>query len=704
MTRRLPFEELVGAVRRADGHLNLQPRSEAAEHIAVPTVGVKHFVAPDILVEEHSLDADADVLLIAAPAAVGKSSIAIELGLRTESMVWDLSHFSLGSSFFSGTLVDAFGSGGLDLVRDHLLTGRLTLILDAADEALVRSGASNFEAAITNLIALIGESRADGPSAIVLGRPDTIEETFATFREKGVRAQIAQVAFFSEDQARSFVRAKAHRDGGGGVAEAELNRFLTDFFKVVSAAVGSGDWQSSESFLGYAPVLDALGAFYREQDNPLRRLSEIQQGPSSEHVWDLLLDVIGSILDREAEKFGGAFGGSDARKVAFGQAAYSRSAQLALLLSDDPDVIEISPPDFPDAEDAWVFEELTPQVRAWYREHPFLRGQDDEPNPLLRFGSPAFRDYAVAASICEWRDGDSARMLDFWLDARVTPSPIFSRFCMSSRLSLDQVATDVVTMVVDSHASGFLESSRLEIDVHAGDDDSGSVIEIALFEGDKEQRRVIAPVAEAEALSLARGVARTTIEAPNATVLIGSGSQDFVIGPAVSIRCAQLNAESAEVRVRATDTSANEIRTDRLVGSARRVSGAGPEALRIVVPVAMFPWQAYKVEASTSGEIEESDLYWAGMDLRRNVKWFVRDSIVGGGMNYPVAAMETILSKGRASVDVHNFCVERGYLVRRGSSWHLQLPNVSGSVVIKNDLSDASYRSLVADLFEWLWE
>lgn len=702
MSNRLQFEDLVGLVRSSRDTERLQREGGAADFIGVPTEGVRHFVAPDIDIDEDSLDSGADVLLVSAPAAVGKSSIARELGLRTGSMVWDLSHFSLGSSFFSGTLVDAFGIKGLDAVRRGLVEGALTLILDAADEALVRAGASNFEAALGNLVSLISGTESSGPSAVILGRPDTIDETYSILDGRGVRAQVLRVAFFSEDQARSFVRAKAQRDDRAGIAENELDQFLTDFFSVVGTAVGAGDWDSSESFLGYAPVLDALGAFYREQENPLKRLSEIRHGASSAHVWDLLLEVIESILDRESEKFGGAFGGGDPRKEAFGRAAYSRAAQLTLLLSEEPDAIEISPPDFPEAEDSWVFEELTPQVRAWYQEHPFLRGPDDEPNPLLRFASAAFRDYAIAASFVAIEDSDAARLLDYWLDARVAPSPILSRFSMSEHLGLDLVPADIVTMVADSHASGFLESSRLEIDIHqASDGEDEMVIDLVLVENGAERYKMQSRTRGSEPLSLTRAVARTTIDAPSSTLVVGSGAQDFLLGPDVSINCAQFNAEAAEVRVRTVGDRVNELRTNRLLGSARRVSGAGPEGLHVKVPSAVFPWQAYRVEPAEGNAVTESDLYWAGLDVRKNFKWFARESMVGGGLNYPVSAMETILSKHRASTLVHDFWLKRGYLTRKGASWVLELPNVSGADVAANNIQDADYRAMLSDFVDW---
>ncbi len=101
MSERLPFQSFIDVIQKPGDSPRLKSISPAAEFIGIPTVGTKHFVAPDIEVEEEQVDPSARVLLVSAPAAVGKSSIAKQLGLLTNSMVWDLSHFSLGSSFFT---------------------------------------------------------------------------------------------------------------------------------------------------------------------------------------------------------------------------------------------------------------------------------------------------------------------------------------------------------------------------------------------------------------------------------------------------------------------------------------------------------------------------------------------------------------------------------------------------------------------------
>ncbi|WP_143736561.1 hypothetical protein [Plantibacter flavus] len=527
-----------------------------------------------------------------------------------------------------------------------------------------------------------------------------MDETDRILAALGVRTQVARVAFFSEGQARDFVRAKASDTERGGVAADELNDFLTEFFRAVGPAVGNGEWASSQSFLGYAPVLDALGTFYRDQNNPLRRLSEIRKGNSNSHVWELLAELLEAILVREAEKFGQNFGGDDERKCAFGEASYSPQAQLLLLLSDTPEDIEISPPTSQYAEDSWILEELMPRMWQWFGQHPFLKRVADEPNPLLRFAGAAFRDYSVASLLAASDLAALSRVRDYWQDPRVTPSPIFSRFCMSEVVHLSAVPIDVISMVVDSHATGFQPLAVLEIEVH-DEQDNASLVECTLLENGSPVRTLTSHMRHGESLYLSRGIAQTIMDAPDVGVVVGSGAQDFVIGPEVIIRCSRLSTESTEVRVRGGVDSASEVRTDILLGSTRRVSGAGPDSLRMTVPVAAFPWQAYRILPSVD-EFADADLYWAGMATRRYLKWFVRRSLLEvGGLHYPAGQMETILGKNRASAEVHEFLSEREYVYREGILLRLRLPGINGATVLSNDLQDSAYRSFLIDFIKW---
>jgi hypothetical protein len=275
-------------------------------------VGSDDFVPPSLQAVAYA-DSSPSVYLISAPAAVGKTYFARQLSRDLNAVYWNLAEFSLGSNFFVGTAVQYYGPEGYSRFIAELESGQRTLILDAADEALVRAGKQNYVAAMKNLANML--ARVNFPSVVILGREDTIEDTASVLTEEGVVAQRWSVAYFDKTQAATFVRMKAVHHGAPVMTE--LDDFLNSFFSSVGLALGATTWGEARSFIGYAPVLDAVATFYSRESNPFRVLESIRQSPDDRHVWNLLVTIFEHILDREQDKFGSNFGGDNADKAAF---------------------------------------------------------------------------------------------------------------------------------------------------------------------------------------------------------------------------------------------------------------------------------------------------------------------------------------------------------------------------------------------------
>jgi hypothetical protein len=79
-----------------------------------------------------------------------------------------------------------------------------------------------------------------------------------------------------------------------------------------------------------------------------------------------------------------------------------------------------------------------------------------------------------------------------------------------------------------------------------------------------------------------------------------------------------------------------------------------------------YPWHRFKARRETTPGLSHTreDVTEAAMELRRLASWFLRPSLTGRG-TYPVAAMDTILSKGRAAQEMFDYCLESGVIVRQ---------------------------------------
>ena len=363
----LSFDDLALMLARPR-HLPTLRKEGAIEQPAAMPEG---FLQPKLDEDERSDPGTPQVILLKAPAAVGKTFTARALSNVTGNPMWDLSRFRVGSNFFTGTLAQHYGGPGYAAIEEMLHSGGVTLILDAADEALVGAGSSNFEAAVIDLCDLIGESPSNAACAVILGRPETLLQTAVLLEEQSVRWAMFNVAYFDHDQSRDFVLGKIGSPSGG--LRDDAIQFVDGFFAAVERALEAElDDLGSEQFLGYAPVLDAMAAFYRDQDNPFATFEAIRTSGSSGYAWDLLVDVVDAICRRESEKLAGAFGQNDPRLVQMAATAYSREQQIRLLIANDADI------EFINLTADWTAEEEQEFDTAWraqFAEHPFLAAQ-----------------------------------------------------------------------------------------------------------------------------------------------------------------------------------------------------------------------------------------------------------------------------------------------------------------------------------------
>ena len=128
--------------------MELLPSEGGAPPLVSSGIGVDYvsdanpcFVEPS-LSAGHPVRADTSVILLSAPGAVGKSTVASELARRTHATLWNLAQFQVGSNTFTGTLTRAFGAAS-GAVLTGLASGKSLVVLDAIDEAAVRAGSQN---------------------------------------------------------------------------------------------------------------------------------------------------------------------------------------------------------------------------------------------------------------------------------------------------------------------------------------------------------------------------------------------------------------------------------------------------------------------------------------------------------------------------------------------------------------------------------
>ena len=661
------------------------------------------FVDPSFNVGE-SYGSAPRVIVISAPAAVGKSYLARYIAASTGNPLWDLSRFQVGSNFFSGTLAKAYGGAGYAEVESALRENRAALILDASDEALVKAGLTNFEQAIDDLAELLS-SGAGGPAvAVILGRPESVTFTCVKLTEAKIAWQLLGVDFFNEEKSRDFIRIKYE-----SIAERDANQNVDDYiskvFDLVLQAIGNtSDWDTPEirSFLGYAPVLDALAELAGE-GNVYAELQTIQaQGGA--RIWTFLRDVIEGILRRELRKFTTSFAGEDTdtrslekRKLA--ESVYSPRHQLAMLLTPSLEQAEVLIPS--NLDDQELGEAVVIAARNQLREHPFLRTSgsgDVAENPLTRLTNIAFRDYVSAWSLTSSEESISERVVAFAQSETISASPLLIRMILAQE-GENWLPIGALGLLMDSAATILENDSSVRVtifeDVHLVSSDAPVNIVMTVSSGDGVLAKIRASGKSQEVIQLNRSCRSALIDVPSCSVSIGSGLRDFSMGPDVAIFARGVVANAEHVRVPSGESVV--IETEFITGTTKRLTVLSDGGVVIRSKRADFPWAPYRRDMEVR-HISAGALLTAAMDLRGVCRWFWRSSMVDA-QNYPRNAMDTIRAKGRIPVAMFDYLLSKSMIRSVGEVYQLQL-SVSGASIREVDLSDEKLNALLVDFLE----
>lgn len=681
-----------------DDLLSLMASRDAAfPEIAEAPVGarfgdleVESFVEPELGLElAEAKDRVPQVVLVYAPAAVGKTVMARNIARRSNNPYWDLAAFRMGSAFFSGLISRAYGVAEFERFVNELRAGGVTLVLDAADEASVGSASSAYEAAIDDLAGLLKGTQPTHVQAVIFGREETILETAGRLDVHQLNCRIVSVRYFARERAREFVSVVAKKDSGDALLP-DFYSFLDEFFGRVMDAFGSQDWADVESFLGYAPVLDSVATFYRTADNAYARLQEFTAPSSRLAVWELLSKLIFDIMIRERDKFAKSFGGASEPKAQFGASAYQPSFQCSLLLSDAPNAMSAEPTLTDETDPEWLAD-IDSKVHDWFRQHPFTPafGARGSSNPLAAFANAAFRDFTVALA-AEQDDTELHESTSAYLRAHdVNPSVMLSRFIevRAQGGTLRQLPGELLAAVLESHASAGTTQPNLYLFEHVPDDpDAASEGVVVSFSGQPDAEGIDVPVRIADEVRLGRHLSNIVAHLPSQNLIIGHMVPECQVGPLVMLRCHQLTSRSPEVRVVGSDQDKAVIEAEQLGGMTRIIHGV-PSSLTLRTPPLPYPWERFRIAPDPAAGPVEADLLSLGLEMKTIAGWFS----LGTG-RFDAAKMDVILAKGRASRRMFDFCASEDLIWRDEKEYRFRNP-FSSTTVKAVDLADASYRT-----------
>lgn len=393
-------------------------------------------------------------ILFSAPGATGKSALARHLAHKFNAIYWNLAKVKLGTNSFAGSILKAVGPLAYSNFINDLNNANALLIIDAFDEAEIISGKKMVSAFIADIDSIVQDNTI--PTVFLLARTETAQSIAAFCAEKRIPILHYEIGFFAEGQAKEFIEKSIVERGH--VATAADKECIESYYNVVNANISSVNTNTTNveklSFLGYAPVLEAISAHIKSSRNRAKMISALKTQTSCVSI---IMKIMDDLLKREQEdKVIPAFKERCAEQhpeFHDWEKLYSPKEQLIriiyYILFDDTDYSNFKLPFMPPQ----IVDEYQDILNTFLPQHPFIRNnfeKDQKSLTRIDFTGPAFRDYTLAQLILDKDYADHAEMYfgetkhDFYFPSQI----FFDCYC---NISKDNIYSNHLYYVFESY-------------------------------------------------------------------------------------------------------------------------------------------------------------------------------------------------------------------------------------------------------------
>lgn len=333
------------------------------EYVQAPTTLSKNY-------SENTRIETANIIMVSAPGAVGKTTLARQIAAVTGAIFVDLAKADpVGANTLAGGLTK------LD-IYSAFKDGNTAIIIDGLDEARMRVTQGAMAAFIRDVVELAANDRNP---IVLLGRTGAIEEAWLLLQDEGVEAPVLEIGYYDNDDVAlefikkqiQYIRKELHpREPDGRAAKLLLENLQNATYK------------DGCVFSGYAPVLIAIAqriADPKEKDNSSKNtqklISSIEKGEE-----DLSIDgITDAIMKREQSKLSEIKFDDPSLK----DKLYLKEEQLARLVGQIYRIkMDIPLPKMSDA-DRESYEKI---LADWLPQHPFLDGKEEKPSSMVFAG------------------------------------------------------------------------------------------------------------------------------------------------------------------------------------------------------------------------------------------------------------------------------------------------------------------------------
>lgn len=369
-----------------------------------------------------------NIVIVSAPGAVGKTTLAKHCSYSKQAYLWDLSKIKLGDNSFIGTIAECFGPKKLSKILEDFGKGEITFLFDAFDEAEIISRWEGVEKFVREVYSY--GSNSSRMNMILFSRSETSSLLELLLSDLGGpdSYSMIEIDYFDKIGARSFIKANLKSNGDNSFEnfrepfENALNLIFETIAKGLKNGTTGDIWENLDirSFIGYSPVLQAISS-YLEGQNYEEVAQKFSGQESGINGLSVVKKFIEDLLTREQEKVLNAL----KQKVIDTpddwnewERIYSPEYQIQFVLSyicgeKNYDHI-LQDPNVPD----WLMKEFKESVRPFLPNHPFIRDRE--------YNSPSFRDYTLGLLL---HKGDQRKKIVRYIESgSFALTPLFSYF------------------------------------------------------------------------------------------------------------------------------------------------------------------------------------------------------------------------------------------------------------------------------------
>ncbi len=533
--------------------------------------------------EEFGDDVDpksCTVILVSAPGAVGKSTLARQIASATGSIYVDLSKSDpVAGNALSGGLIK---SDVYSLWTD----GRITALIDGLDEALLKTTAEGFEAFLKDVADL---SVNRNIPTVLFGRTGAVQDAWLHLYDNcDGNVAVLEIGYY--DSAKSLKLAKqmlyqSDEDRIPSEVDSKALELLLDGLRNQTESDGN-------RFAGYAPVLQAVAKHVEEEKNPHRLVSKLEQG---EQATVTLHYVVDAVMSREKGKLHNLH----FREPEIIEKLYTPKEQLERLIAR---FFDATPPSLPEMnqEDADTYSRA---LESWVNDHPFLDGDTGTPSAVF--------EAVICAQALKGKTEVSRKAVERELAKGEAANPFLYLFYMEedSESGPSLLPEEHIGVVYSSVRAGLAQGETASLSIEEPEDDDESetcaVVEIQVSrQSSHNQFSLQFETYANDTIRLGPHIRNVYIDVPSSSVEIGLLSEVLLVAP-VFVRCKELEIYANKVIADGTpDSPANVIYLqaeqygDELM-IRPPVARNGVE-LRAAWPGAEhYPWTGYYVKPSS---------------------------------------------------------------------------------------------------------